>query len=1168
MKKQCKLFLTVLSSSVLFGVLINANISTNYKADDYVPEQDAYYAGEIEKKGLLKLEKHVVPTDDKYDKQKTRSSGSGLIGDIESVWSSYTGKGTTIAVIDDGFDCNHPEFIRADGTSAILSTSRYYYSSNTYPYSTYYKEYATDPSCIEESWNGSSWNTHGTNTSTTAAAPMNNGGGVGIAPEADILALKIDMTFGAIDYAIDYAISQKVDVINMSLGAYAESFTSGMGEAKTGSAYVASYLEEVCQSAYEEGVIVIASAGNDATYHKTYPACNSHVISVGAIGDYDNKGNVDQLAEFTNYVDSSQTGEINVDILSPGYVYTAKKGGTSTAVEHTYGDTQGTSFSGPIVAGAACLWKQKYPDGTPDQFLAQLQSSADGIGFYEDKNIGVYSWTGGKFPDVGPSNIENGRLNVANLLEIDEPFVSVKQDEINLAKGEKKQVSLGTYNGNITYSSNNEAIATVDDDGVITGVSSGEATITVTATKNDKTATATISVTISNDIATTSLTFNPNTIALNVGETYDSKSTIVVTPNDATRLFLFESEDEGVATVDEESGLVTALFAGTATINVIPVYGEGFDSLTVTVKGEETQKGTISFGSATGRVNINSASVSASDSLKNSWSITTTGTTSFTPDASYSQIGSSKNPASSITFSLTLSKNVKFSAICAKFGGNNATAGNISIKVGDVLIGSGKLSGNSDVTVNSESSASGNSLVISISSISKGVKAYSIDYSIGPAAIVSEVTVSPSTLDLDFSGTTSSTLTAIVSGSGGPDKNVTWSSLDETVASVDSSGVVTAVGGGQTTIVATSTYDTSKKGYCEVNVNDDLVGLSVNDNVYYRPGDRITKDDIEVVLTYASGKKERTYDFTFDDDQYQFTYADIAGGDQITTKEFCINLLEMEISFETFSLRDEYIDVEKIDKSLSSTHFLASNLSKSSSTKSPTTVTIDGIDFNVTENAYVYTKSSVSYLSFGKGSGYIRNTYPFSSDLSSVSISPLDGSRSDGVLSISKDASNWVNYSDSEIQKGGYRYFKLEFTNTSSSYSNISQIAFATTGLDSPLNVSNYIMYEDVDNQCLTKLDIALERLNNMSSADKTIFNESNNYIIQSARERLQAWAKHEGKIITLIDDSFAVLTANDSTVLNNSSYSANMIIVLTSLISVTTLACIIILKKKNNKII
>ena len=195
---------------------------------------------------------------------------------------------------------------------------------------------------------------------------MNNGGGVGIAPDADILALKIDFSFAAIDAAIKYAIAQDVDVINMSLGAYAQSFEDGFGDSQTGFSGVATYLQSACQQAYDAGIIVVAAAGNEATDYKSYPACNYKVIGVGAIGDWDSKGNADALAEFTNYVGASQTGEINVDILAPGYVYTAHKTGTESSPTRTYEDTQGTSFSSPIIAGAACLWKEKFPNGTPD----------------------------------------------------------------------------------------------------------------------------------------------------------------------------------------------------------------------------------------------------------------------------------------------------------------------------------------------------------------------------------------------------------------------------------------------------------------------------------------------------------------------------------------------------------------------------------------------------------------------------------------------------------------------------------------------------------------------------------------------------------------------------------------------------------------------------------
>ena len=341
-------FLLTLSA----GFLINYNLQKHYKRGDFIPEANAYFEKEVTNPiGRIKADKYVTPSDNKYSSQKTRSMGSEFIGNIESVWDTYTGAGTKIAIIDDGFDVDHPEFKRSDNSSAILPESRHYYVHDNNTPNNYnddyvaYEQYSSDSTCLLEDWEPTDydsndnpteygWATHGTATSTTAAAPMGNDGGVGIAPGADILALKIDFSFDAIDSAIYYAIEQGVDVINMSLGAYADyNFTDGFGDqhntnsqyGAAGYAEIAGYLEDACKAAYNAGIIVVAAAGNEATWHKSYPACNYKVVGVGALGDYYNKGNANKLAEFSNYVSTTQTGEINVDILAPGYVYTAEQ---------------------------------------------------------------------------------------------------------------------------------------------------------------------------------------------------------------------------------------------------------------------------------------------------------------------------------------------------------------------------------------------------------------------------------------------------------------------------------------------------------------------------------------------------------------------------------------------------------------------------------------------------------------------------------------------------------------------------------------------------------------------------------------------------------------------------------------------------------------------------
>lgn len=133
---------------------------------------------------------------------------------------------------------------------------------------------------------------------------------------------------------------------------------------------------------------------------------------------------------------------------------------------------------------------------------------------------------------------------------------------------------------------------------------------------------------------------------------------------------------------------------------------------------------TITFG--TNDVKIDKASVTANDDQKNSWTITTVGTTSFTPNKDYYQVGSKDKPASSITFTTTLPEDAEGTSISAKFGGFGSTAGTVTLKVGETSIGTGKLNDKNDVTVTSTSTAVGNKVTITVTGIAKGVKCYNI----------------------------------------------------------------------------------------------------------------------------------------------------------------------------------------------------------------------------------------------------------------------------------------------------------------------------------------------------------------------------------------------------------------------------------------------------------
>ena len=226
--------------------------------------------------------------------------------------------------------------------------------------------------------------------------------------------------------------------------------------------------------------------------------------------------------------------------------------------------------------------------------------------------------------------------------------------------------------------------------------------------------------------------------------------------------------------------------------------------------------GTITFG--TKNVKITKASMTAADDQGNSWKITTVGTTSFTQQPTYSQVGSDSKPATSITFTTTLPKEVKVTSMSAKFGGFGSTAGNIKLLVGDTEIGTGKLNAKNDVIVTSNTEASGTQLSVTVKNIAKGVKCYNISYTYedesGKTPTQLSWSAPTATVDLASEVKEFPTLTKNPESITG----ITYSSSNADVATVnEASGEITLVACGQTTIKAAyagdDTYASSSATY-------------------------------------------------------------------------------------------------------------------------------------------------------------------------------------------------------------------------------------------------------------------------------------------------------------------------------------------------------------------
>ncbi len=160
----------------------------------------------------------------------------------------FTGKGVKIGVIDTGINLNHPDFFNQDQTSRFLKGYDF-----------------VDNDTVPQDTNG-----HGTQVTGIIAA---DGQLKGIAPMTEIFSYRVSsdgesVPSNLIIKAINQAIEDKVDIINISLGV-------NMTHNK---------IDEAVNNAINQGIVVVAAAGNSGPEKSTIgsPARNPNAVTVGA----------------------------------------------------------------------------------------------------------------------------------------------------------------------------------------------------------------------------------------------------------------------------------------------------------------------------------------------------------------------------------------------------------------------------------------------------------------------------------------------------------------------------------------------------------------------------------------------------------------------------------------------------------------------------------------------------------------------------------------------------------------------------------------------------------------------------------------------------------------------------------------------------------------------
>lgn len=286
---------------------------------------------------------HISYNENEWDIENTPNSfvslpsqitdwGIKAIGAPLSWESRFTGKGVRIAIVDTGIDIDH-EDLRVAGGVAISSSMTSFDDENG----------------------------HGTHIAGIIGGLNNEVGIVGVAPDAELYAVRALDRYGAgyisdIIAGINWAIAHEMDIINLSIG--------------TPLSYSALY--NVIQKANNKGILVVASAGNDGGQENRFntinaPALYDEVIAVSAV----NKSI--EIADF------SSTGS-EIEIAAPGEKI------ISTFPGNHYLAMDGTSMATPFVTGTLALLKEAYPKASAEELRSILRALVSDMGA-EGKDI-------------------------------------------------------------------------------------------------------------------------------------------------------------------------------------------------------------------------------------------------------------------------------------------------------------------------------------------------------------------------------------------------------------------------------------------------------------------------------------------------------------------------------------------------------------------------------------------------------------------------------------------------------------------------------------------------------------------------------------------------------------------------------------------------------------
>ena len=394
-------------------------------------------------------------------------------------------------------------------------------------------------------------------------------------------------------------------------------------------------------------------------------------------------------------------------------------------------------------------------------------------------------------------------------------------------------------NQEVRYESSAPTVAEVDDDGLVTSVNNGTATITVTTIDGEKTAQSIIDVTI----PVTGINLTPATASLtSVGATQQLTAT-VLPANARNKAVTYATSAAGVATVST-SGLITAVANGTANITATTADG-GFSKVCAVTVNIPVPVASVSVSPTTATLtsvgatqqltpsvaptNATNKAVTYSTSNAGVSTVSTSGLITAVANGTANITVTTADGAKTAVCAVTVAIPVPVTTINVTPATKTLTAVNATQAMAAEVLPANAT--NKAVTWSSSAPAvakvdASTGVVTALTNGTANIIATAADGSgkTGQGVItvsipvpVASVSVSPTTATLTSVGATQQ-LTPTVLPANATNKAVTYSTSAAGVATVSASGLITAVANG-TADITVKTTDGAKTAKCAVTVN-------------------------------------------------------------------------------------------------------------------------------------------------------------------------------------------------------------------------------------------------------------------------------------------------------------------------------------------------------------